>query len=400
MSSRREFLKISALASTATLLPRFLQAGRFNLDKANGRKLVVIQLSGGNDGLNTVVPFGDDIYYQQRAGIGIAPNQLIQLDDHQGFNPALEALRPLYDDGQLSLLNSVGYPNPNRSHFRAMDIWHTGSNADEYWENGWLGRYLDHQCLGQAASPHSVVEIDDTLSLSVKGKQTKGLAVRDPKRLFQATQAPYLQHLDERYQSSAPSENTELHYLYKTMAETMQSAEYIYEKSKIYQSKAEYPGTELGRRLKLIAELICSGVDTTVFYVSLSGFDTHVRQRSVQDRLLRQYAEAVAAFTKDLQQNQRFDDTMIMTFSEFGRRVSQNASGGTDHGKANNLFLMGGKLQRPGIFNKAPDLSQLDEGDVQWEIDFRQVYATLLDDWLGVADEAILQRKFKKLRLV
>ncbi|MEL6653461.1 MAG: DUF1501 domain-containing protein, partial [Bacteroidota bacterium] len=165
-------------------------------------------------------------------------------------------------------------------------------------------------------------------------------------------------------------------------------------------SKAEYPGTEIGRRLKLIAELICSDVDTTVFYVSLSGFDTHVRQRNVQDRLLRQYAEAVAAFTEDLQQNQRFDDTMIMTFSEFGRRVSQNASGGTDHGKANNLFLMGGKLQRPGIFNQAPDLSKLDEGDVQWEIDFRQVYATLLDDWLGVADEAILQRKFKKLRLV
>lgn len=382
------------------MLPRFLQAAPFNQQSANGRKLVVIQLSGGNDGLNTIVPYGDDIYYQQRNGIGISPGNVITLNDHQGFNPALESLRNLYDNGEMSLLNSVGYPNPNRSHFRAMDIWHTASNADEYWESGWLGRYLDHQCQGMVASPHSVIEIDDTLSLSVKGEQTKGLAVRDPRRLYQATQDPYLQHLNQQYQQSAEVDNSELHYLYKTMAETMQSAEYVYEKSKIYQSKAAYPATEIGKRLKLIAELICSGVDTSVFYVSLSGFDTHIRQRNVQDRLLKQYAEAVAAFTDDLRKNDMFDDTIIMTFSEFGRRVSQNASGGTDHGKANNLFLMGGKLQRPGIFNKAPNLTQLDDGDLEWEIDFRQVYATLLDDWLGVEDESILQRKFKKLRLV
>ncbi len=224
------------------------------------------------------MPYGDDIYYQQRSGIGISPNNVIQLNDYQGFNPALEALRDLYDNGEMTLLNSVGYPNPNRSHFRAMDIWHTGSNANEYWENGWLGRYLDHQCKGADANPHGVIEIDDTLSLSVKGGKTKGLAVRDPQKLFKATQDPYLQHLHQQHQSANSSADSELHYLYKTMAETMQSAEYVYEKSKIYQSKAEYPANEIGKRLKLVAELICSGVDTTVFYVSLSGFDTHVRQ--------------------------------------------------------------------------------------------------------------------------
>ncbi|MEL7531661.1 MAG: hypothetical protein AAFN10_10155, partial [Bacteroidota bacterium] len=221
MSSRRDFLKISALASTSIMLPRFLQGCNYSPEQTNGRKLVVIQLSGGNDGLNTIVPYGDDIYYQQRSGIGISPNNVIQLNDYQGFNPALEALRGLYDNGEMSLLNSVGYPNPNRSHFRAMDIWHTGSNANEYWENGWLGRYLDHQCKGQDASPHGVIEIDDTLSLSVKGDKTKGLAVRDPQKLFKATQDPYLQHLHQQQQNATQDPNSELHYLYKTRIEPM-----------------------------------------------------------------------------------------------------------------------------------------------------------------------------------
>lgn len=398
MTSRRDFLKTSSLASASLLMPQFLQRLYVSQELQTNRKLVIIQLSGGNDGLNTIIPFTDDHYFQARRDIAISPKEVIRLTDQQGFNPEMEALRDLYDNGDMTILNSVGYPNPNRSHFRSMDIWHSGSGADQYWDSGWLGRYLDHQCRG-CAVPHGVIEVDDTLSLAVKGTDTKGLAVQNPQQLYQATQDPYLKSLAQHEQQQ-DAQNPELSYLYQTLTETMHSAEYIYEKSKIYRSTTTFPPTELGKKLKLIAELIGSGVETNVFYVSLSGFDTHVRQQAQQGRLLRQYSEAVQAFQEDLYQNNRWDDTLVMTFSEFGRRVEQNASGGTDHGKANNLFLMGGKLYQPGIFNSPPQLHKLDDGDLQWQIDFRHVYATLLEDWLGVNPEPILQQKFKKLRLL
>jgi uncharacterized protein (DUF1501 family) len=399
MTSRRNFLKISSLASASLLMPQFLQGMINPVLGSTGRKLIIIQLSGGNDGLNTVVPYEDDHYYRARGGIGIAPQKIIRLNDYLGLNPEMEAIRHLYDDGQMTILNSVGYPNPNRSHFRAMDIWHTGSNAHEYWDSGWLGRYLDHQCSGCEA-PHRIIEVDDTLSLAVKGEKTKGLAVQNPRQLYQATQDPYLKSLEQHATAPPSLPDSELDYLYKTLTETIHSAEYIYEKSNVYRSKITYPSNPLGKRLKMVAELINSGVETSVFYLSLPGFDTHVRQRSIQDRLLRQYSEAISAFQEDLEQNQQWDNTMIMTFSEFGRRVEQNASGGTDHGKANNLFLLGGKLKKPGVFNAPPNLARLDDGDLQWEIDFRQVYATLLEDWMEVSDDSVLKRKFKKLRLI
>ncbi|MEM9936672.1 MAG: DUF1501 domain-containing protein, partial [Bacteroidota bacterium] len=225
----------------------------------------------------------------------------------------------------------------------------------------------------------------------------KGLGVRDPQQLYKATQDKYLQALER---NKPTGDHEALSYLYKTMTETMSSAAYIYEKSNTKKTKQTYPVNEFGRKLKLISELIQSDVATEIFYVSLSGFDTHVRQRAQQDRLLKQYSEALKAFVDDLKTNGRMNDTLIMTFSEFGRRVSQNASGGTDHGKANNLFLIGGDLRNPGMVNPAPDLSKLDSGDIQYQIDFRQVYASVLKDWLGANDELILGRKFQTLRII
>lgn len=393
---RRNFLKLSSLAAATPLLPSFLRAASDKTPKS-GRKLVVIQLSGGNDGLNTFIPYLDDHYYRSRSGLAIPPSEVLKLNDYQGLHPALAPLRPLYDQGYLSLLNRVGYPNPDRSHFRSMDIWHTGSNSDEYWHSGWLGRYLDHSC-SHGAGPHHVLEIDDMLSLATKGESAKAIAVQKPWQLYQHTQEPWLQALEK--QGQAISGAGELDYLYKTLTETVHSAAYIHEQAKIYKSQVEYPAQPLGRQLKLIAELICSGIETPVFYASISGFDTHVRQANTQRRLFTQYAESVAAFVEDLQQNDRFDETLIMTFSEFGRRVEQNASGGTDHGKANNLWLIGGALRKPGIYNAAPDLARLDAGDVAFDLDFRQVYATVLGRWLGADDTAILRRRFKHLRLI
>ncbi len=397
MTTRRDFLKLSSLASASLLMPQFLQGlGQASLGRPD-RKLVIIQQSGGNDGLNAFVPFRHDPYYRARPQLAVEAQKVLRLSDEVGLNPALAPLRDLYDQGQLSLVHSVGYPNPDRSHFRAMDIWHTGSNSDEYWNTGWLGRYLDHACQGSDAAAHRVIEVDHTLSLAVKGEQVKGLGLRDPRRLFQATQREWNQQL-ARQAPSTP--NQELAYLYKTLTETQQSAAYVYEKSKVFRSQVDYPQNRLARDLKQVAELICSGVETSVFYVSLSGFDTHVRQRGPHDRLLGGYAESVAAFVRDLQQNDRLGSTRILTFSEFGRRVAENASGGTDHGKANSLTLIGGGLQQPGIYNATPDLDRLDDGDLAHEVDFRQVYATLLRNWLEVDDEAILQRRFKALPLV
>lgn len=397
MSTRRDFLKLSGLASTALLMPRFLYGLSDSPMTRPDHKLVIIQQSGGNDGLNALVPYRNDLYYRARPQLAVPRSEVLALSDEVGFNPALAPLRDLYDQGHLSLINQVGYPNPDRSHFRAMDIWHSGSGPHDYWDTGWLGRYLDHSCSG-CVNPHEVVEIDDTLSLALKGQQGKGMALRNPARLQRSTRGKWVDHLADTGQQDQAQEA--LGYLYKTLTETRQSAEYLYETSRVYQSRATYPHSHLARDLKTVAELICSGVETSVFYVSLSGFDTHVRQRRQHDRLLGQYAEAVAAFVADLQRQGWFDRTLILTFSEFGRRVAENASGGTDHGKANSLNLIGGALRRPGLYNDMPDLAHLDDGDLPHQIDFRQVYASLLHDWLSTDDQTILRGRFERLDVV
>jgi uncharacterized protein (DUF1501 family) len=189
-------------------------------------------------------------------------------------------------------------------------------------------------------------------------------------------------------------------YLYKTLAETVSSADYIYEKSKTYKSKANYPQQPFAQQLKRISEFICSGLETSVYYASLSGFDTHVNQKNQQERLLKQYSEGIKALVDDLKQNNRLKDTVIITFSEFGRRVAQNASGGTDHGTANNVYVIGGNLKKAGIFNENPNLSDLDEGDLKYTVDFRQIYATLLQKQLNANPQNILGKDFKTLDLI
>jgi uncharacterized protein (DUF1501 family) len=397
--SRQEFLRRSALATAGTMLiPNFLKAFEIShLGKAaqTNKALVIIQLSGGNDGLNTVVPFRNDIYYRERPRIAIPADKVLRLNDEIGFNPALEKLKALYDDGLVSVINNVGYPNPDRSHFRSMDIWHTASASHEYLSNGWIGRYLDASCGGTCA-PYHAVEVDDTLSLALKGQQTNGIALLDPKKLYNQTRAGFY----ERLSQTPHPENDQVHYLYKTLSETVSSAAYIYDKAKVQRSKTTYPTTELGQGLKTIAELIAAGVSTNVYYISIAGFDTHVNQAPQQERLLRQYAEAVSAFMQDLKAEQKLNDVLVMTFSEFGRRVKQNASNGTDHGTAGNVFLLGGALKTNKVLNEAPNLSDLDEGDLKHSVDFRCIYASLLRQWLGTDDQKILGNTFDMLPLV
>jgi|SRR6476661_15741 len=397
---RRDFLRTSALASTMLLVPKFLHAldhgpGLARLRDARGRRLIVVQLSGGNDGLNTIIPYQNDLYYQARPTLGIRQSEgILALDKGLGFNPAMRGLKELYDQGQVAILNSVGYPNPDRSHFRSMDIWQTGSAADQNLSTGWLGRYLDQDCT-DCRLPYNALELDDTLSLALKGQQRKGLALKNPAKLQQLTSSRYLaalSHLDHGHEH-----HSEADYLYQTLAETTSSARYLYDKAKIYQSATAYPGSEFGKSLKTTAELINSGVESRVYYVSLAGFDTHVRQQEQQRRLLGELSDGLAALAADLRQSGEWANTLVLVFSEFGRRVGQNASNGTDHGTANNVLLLGGGLQQRGILNAAPDLADLDQGDLRYQIDFRGIYATILKDWLGSDDTRILGSGFERL---
>jgi uncharacterized protein (DUF1501 family) len=355
--------------------------------------MVILQLSGGNDGLNTVIPIRNDIYYRERPRLGIEKTKALSLTDEVGLHPALVGLKELHDDGSLGILNNVGYPNPDRSHFRSMDIWQTGSGSDEYIATGWLGRYLDAQCNG-CDKPTYALEIDDVLSLALKGENAKAIAMKDPKRLFGTSNEKFFKDVLKDHRNNG--EET-IDYLYKTMSETLSSANYIFEQSKAHPSTTEYPKTELGNGLKTIASLIFSDINTKVYYISLGSFDTHVNQEAQQQRLFTELSDAVKAFSKDLKTNNRFNDVLMFTFSEFGRRVSQNASGGTDHGTANNMFLIGGALKQKGIINAMPDLNDLSEGDLKYQIDFKTVYATVLKNWLGADDAAILGKKYEHL---
>lgn len=394
---RRKFLKQSSLASSLLFVPSFIRAFDALPENSFGfKRLVVIQLSGGNDGLNTVIPFHNDIYYKNRPSIAIPKNKTFSISDDLGLHPNLEPLKRLYDNGQLTIVNNVGYPNPNRSHFRAMDIWQTGSSAEQTLQTGWIGRYLD--LAGKKS--HNALEIDDSLSLALKGQRLNGIAVKNPKVLYRTAQDPYFKNVLKYYQDEHLSEHN-LGYLYKTMIAAESSAKYIFEKHKVGSNSKSYPNNEFAGQLKTTARLINSGIDTKVFYSSLEGFDTHANQKNSQDRLLKIYGESIEAFVSDLKSQGTFNDTLILTFSEFGRRVKQNAALGTDHGAASNVFIIGNQLKTPGIYNELASLSNLDDnGDLKYSVDFRSIYATLLGKWLEASDESILNNNFKKLDFI
>lgn len=240
------------------------------------------------------------------------------------------------------------------------------------------------------------MELDDVLSLALKGEENKGLAFKDPKKLFNSSNGKYFKDVNSDHQHGEET----IDYLYKTMSATLSSADYIYQQSRVHPSSQTYPNTELGKDLKTIASLIFSDINTKVYYVSLGSFDTHVNQDNQQKRLFTELNDAVKSFIADLKANNRFQDVLMMTFSEFGRRVSQNASGGTDHGTANNMFFISGGLKEKGILNAMPDLADLNEGDLKHKVDFKNVYATVLNKWLSADDKTILGKQYDYLKFL
>ncbi len=409
-TTRRKFLGQMGLATAGTLfVPLFLKgfdSVAANSIKKSTKKFIIIQFSGGNDGLNTVIPFRNDIYYKDRPQIAIPTNEVVKLSDEQGLNPALSPLKKLYEEGELTIINNVGYPNPNRSHFRSMDIWQTGSSSDEYLSTGWLGRYLDDiHSKNKNTVPHFALEMDDTLSLALKGTKKSGFAAQDLNRLKRTTSTPVVKALLDSQSNSLKSHHDHSHdeqvsYLYQTLSNTAASSEYLFEKNKGGKTSADYPNDRFGKDLQQISKLIEAGSDSQIYYVSLGGFDTHANQRNQQERNLKSYAEGIEALQKDLKKNGNWNDTLIMTFSEFGRRVGENASRGTDHGTANVVFLAGGNLKKKQFVGQAPNLTDLDNGDLKFKIDFRQIYSDILKNWLKTDAKTILNADFEELGLV
>ncbi|WP_294243590.1 DUF1501 domain-containing protein [uncultured Chryseobacterium sp.] len=380
---RREFLKISSLATASLLMPNFLKA--LTVDEAlepEQKVLVVLQFTGGNDGLNTIIPVRNDIYFRERHSIAVR-NPLL-LNEAAGINPSLSYFKELYDNGELAVLNNVGYPNPDKSHFRSMDIWQSASRSDEYLDSGWLGRFLDDECY-RCEHPTQALEVDDMLSLALKGERNKAFAFKDPKRLYQTSREKYFRSLYDHHH-----EDETVSYLYQTLGSTLDNAGYIFEKSKARQSDQTYPDSQLGKDFRTVASLIKSDINTRVYYLSVGSFDTHVNQNERQQKLFQDINEAVHSFTADMKSNGLFDNILLMTFSEFGRRVAQNASNGTDHGTANQMFFISGGLKKKGLLNPLPDLTHLNEGDLIYTEDFRKVYATVLKKWLKADASKVL----------
>jgi uncharacterized protein (DUF1501 family) len=402
-TNRRDFLKTSlagaGLVSWGLGAPAFLartaaaapQAGK---PGARDTVLVVIELTGGNDGLNTVIPFKDPEYAKLRPTLKQPAGQIKKINDHLGLHPSMTGLADLLQDNALCAVQGVGYPNPSQSHFRSMDIWQTASLAEDVNE-GWLGRALK----GIPGVPSFHIKSNNEPSpLALDGAPVRVPSVKTLEEFqlqLAAASAADKQEQRDVIEGVVRSQGRGglLDFVQRTAANTYASSRRLQEIGKNYQPKAPYPNTPLAGRLKLAAQLIDAGLGARVFYAAHGNFDTHATQAPAHANLLGQLSGAVTAFFKDLAARGHRDRVLVMTFSEFGRRAKENGSKGTDHGSAAPMLLVGGKV-KAGAVGDHPSLTKLEMGNLKHHTDFRQVYATILDDWLGVQSKDVLGGAF------
>ncbi len=404
--TRREFIRRSAgglgFLAFSGVAPSFLARSALAQTPAPERDrsiLVVIQLAGGNDGLNTVVPQSDDRYYKLRPKLGIKEG-LIPINDDLAFHPACRALHELFTEGQLSIIQNVGYPNPNRSHFRSTEIWETATDSDTIQREGWLGRFFDNACSGspeESESDPTAVHVGDLIPQSYLSEKSHALFGMKAWGRFDRGTDP----ADLAYEKLLQAEHTKgnASYLQHTMMNTLVTERRVEKIIARYRPMAEYPRNKLAQSLKRVAALIHAGMETRVYYVSQSGYDTHARQLDTHARLLGELSSAMQAFQNDLTAHKKDDQVLTMTFSEFGRRPTENGSSGTDHGTAAPLFVMGSPVQS-GLLGTAPDLNLAHNQDLQFTTDFRGIYGTVLDRWLEADSSQILGQQYEPIPFV
>ncbi|HEX3720760.1 MAG TPA: DUF1501 domain-containing protein [Verrucomicrobiae bacterium] len=439
LQTRREFLRTGILGGALSwTVPAFLsntfsalqaEAADSATQTATGKNssiLVVLQMAGGNDGLNTVVPYANDYYFQARRRIAQPAKSVLKLNDEVGLHQGLTGFKDLYDAGHLSVIQGVGYPNPNRSHFRSTEIWQTASDEDKVESYGWLGRYFDNACSG--ADPEVGVNIGRQTPQAFSAKTPTGISLENPQNYrFMAGRRmadgemngveKSFRELNQPAQDDGGADNpgatigaisgsiahhgSPLDFLERTALDAEVSSDKILAITRRVENQATYPTSQLAASLKLVAKLIAGGLPTRIFYVSQGGYDTHTNQVGQQERLLRDLGDSVNSFVADLKAQGNFQRVMLMTFSEFGRRVAENANGGTDHGAAAPMFVVGNKV-KAGLHGKYPSLAAADlfNGDLRYNVDFRSVYAGILEEWLNTKSEPILGRKFSPLPLV
>lgn len=407
-STRREFIHRSTqgigLLAFGHFAPSFLvTSARAAAPAAEKDRsiLVLVQLAGGNDGLNTVIPFEDSRYYAMRPSLAVARKDVLPIGPTTGLHPALTPLRSQFEAGNLGIIQNVGYPNPNRSHFRSSEIWETGSDSNDYLSSGWVGRFLDSACAGVPADagpvavhvgnevPQAFHAVQSHSTFGVSPNLRPGRRGRQPADLLSELAGTSL----------SPDGPGNQHFLRQTMMDALVTEKKVVGAIGEYRSEVDYPAHEFSRSLRSVAALIAAGFPTRVYFVSLGGFDTHSNQAGAHQNLLRVLSEGLAAFQRDLTAHRLDQQVLTMTFSEFGRRPHENQSRGTDHGTAAPLFVLGTGV-KGGLHGTAPELGLERNQDLSFSTDFRQVYATVLDRWLGCPPAPLLDGAFRPLAFV
>lgn len=433
MKTRREFLRSTVLGASASwTVPMFVERTFADLHMGSrdlatqpvtgkdGTILVVLQLAGGNDGLNTLVPFADDAYHKARPRLAKKEKEIITLSDYVGLNSSMPYLGGLFKEGNLGVVQGVGYPNPNRSHFVSTSIWET-ADVQNRSSTGWIGRYFDNACSG--ADPTVGISLNKTQPESFGALKNPGVCLSSPE-LYRwihgggekAQAEEFFASLNSPEDDDSPAEGASidmpaggkvggiqgegnLAFLERVAMDARVSSAKILELASKHKTKIAYEGTPIGRSLNMVSRLIAGGMPTRVYYVSHGGFDTHNQQVNSHDRLLGQLDRALKSFFADLKAQGNAERVVLMTFSEFGRRVGENASAGTDHGRASCL-LVAGEGVKGGLYGQYPSLTDLDQGDLKHTVDFRGVYASVIEGWLKTSAKPILKGDYPTMPII
>lgn len=399
---RREFLQLTATGSAVLGFQQTAPAfwGKI-ADQAAGQEniLVVVQLTGGNDGLNTIVPYTQDEYYKQRPKLAIPKNDVLKIDNEFGFNPALDGFSELLEAGLLGVVQGVGYAQPNRSHFESMDIWHTCQRKAGDRADGWLGRAIDQMAEGVSTETTGMHIGNRKQPLAVASRHHRVPSIRTIEQFrLQSQEKDSIAAMRSLAQSDNSAGESLLNFVQTSTTTAIDVSQKLQQVKNSKSTNVIYPESELAGKLKTVSQLIASEIGARVYYVEIDGFDTHAFQAPAHTALLRELGDALKAFAEDLHEKGMQEQVLTMCFSEFGRRVAQNASDGTDHGTAAPMFLIGSGIET-GLIGKHPSLSNLDNGDLKFHTDFRQVYATILENWLNCDSSLILDKQYESLPL-